>query len=261
MTIKEAPSQEPILNYRGIEIKGVDHLSSIGILTSQDVTDLLGKLPEGYFNHIPLGAIVFEPYKFYSARRDDEVIYTKEVDLLSTDEIIARKRGVTRWNRVIEDGVAVATDGKVTIHIFSPENWDDQQDIEQDRNTALYTLAHEIGHTIWQTIVYGKGMLGSLTERGISLPSQRLDTHVDYMAFIDDWMTLVESNLPRYSDYKDVFLQENQSDGTGTIHYTDDELSRQEDFAIAHEYLLHWNNLAQLDATRNNILARLHEKL
>lgn len=107
------PPEQPF-SYKGILVNGIHEKS----ITRRDITNLLDRLPQGYFRAVPLGEIDFKPYKMFSVERDGKVIYTKEDGLKKTDNVIARKRGVTHWNSRMEDDIVVPTDGKMTIKIF-----------------------------------------------------------------------------------------------------------------------------------------------
>lgn len=245
--------------HRGIVIKGVDFLEQQGILTRKDVTELINRLPDGYFEQVPLGEIDFEPYKMFSIEREGKVIYVKEDELHPTDAIIARKRGVTSWNSRMENNIIVPTDGKMTVRVFSPLNWNNKEDKQFDKDTALYSLAHELSHTIWQAVVYFPGIIKELNRVGISSPCSQNITNL--LVFINEWKTLPESQLQRYLDYKDVFIRENKSDAEGHLETTLDDLSKQEDFATSYEHFLYWRNLQNLDQQRFAIHKTIHDKI
>lgn len=248
--------------HRGIVIKGVDYLEQKGILTHKDVTDLLDRLPEGYFRTVPLREIDFEPYKMYSIERNGKIIYAKENDIQSTDTIIARKRGVNHWNSKMEGDIVVPTDGKITIRIFSPLDWENKNDKQLDKNIALYSLAHELGHTIWNAIVYLPGIFEELHRLGIPFPCS--EEAAKLLPFIEQWKLLPESALQRYIDYKDVFTIEHKSE---TIHLkshlkpTIDDLAKQEDFATSYEHFLYWQNLQILDERRFILQEKIYNAL
>ncbi|MEI6691034.1 MAG: hypothetical protein WCL07_04805, partial [bacterium] len=77
------------------------------------------------------------------------------------------------------------------------------------------------------------------------------------------WKTLEESNLPRYIEYKPSFISEGKrvSEGGGYTATKDSELSIQEDFAIAHEYLLFSKDLEHQDPMRYDILSFFYQML
>lgn len=252
-------SHEQLFLHRGIVIKGVDYLEQQGILTRKDVTELIDRLPDRYFEQVPLGEIDFEPYKMFSIEREGKVIYVKEDELRPTDAIIARKRGVTRWNSKMEDDIALPTDGKMTVKVFSPLNWDNKEDKQYDKDTALYSLAHELGHTIWQAVVYLPGIIKELNRLGVPSPCSQNITNL--LGLITEWKTLPESQLQRYLDYKDVFVRENKSDAGGHLETTLDDLSKQEDFATSYEHFLYWRNLQNLDQQRFAIHKTIHDRI
>lgn len=253
-----APAEQSFI-YKGIEINGIDQLEEHGTLTRQDVTDLIDRLPEAYFKKIPLGTINFEPYKMFSVERDGKVLYVKEADISPSDTIIARKRGVTHWNSKMVDTVAVPTDGKMTISIFSPINWDGRNDRHLDHNTALYSLAHELGHTVWGAIIYGPGIFGELQRLGVPLPCSQ--DAVKLLPLIEKWKSLPVSTMQRYQDYKDVFSREHDSDSTGYLKASLDELSNEEDFTISCEFYLFWQNLQNIDQQRHQVLQDVFQGL
>lgn len=261
---KNAPEHSHLPNefsfsHKGIEIIGINFLEEKGILTRKDVTELIDGLPTGYFSEIPLGTINFLPYRLFSVERDGKILYIKDDELLTTDKIIARKRGNNRWNQKMVKNIAVPTDGKMTINIFSPENWDDKQDKQIDKNTALYALAHELGHTIWGTIIYGPGIFDNLKKMKVPIPCST--NAINYLPFIERWKNLQESTIKAYLDYKAIVAKEDKSDSTGYVERSLEVLFKEEDFAISYGHFLFWKNLANLDQQRFKINDELFNEM
>lgn len=245
--------------HRGIEIEGVGALAERGVLLQGDVTAQIDKLPQRFFSDVPLGKIIFLPNSMFSIERDGQVIYIEENGLLPTDRVIARKRAVTGWNRELKDGAMVPTDGKMTIKIFSTDDWDGKADRQLDKDTALYALDHEFGHAIWGAIVYAPGIFDELDRRGIPLPSSRNAS--DLRDFIERWNSLPESSLPRYKDYREIFAQEHKNDATGYKERSLEELSKEEDFGISLENYFYWENLQGMDSERFTAIHSLMERM
>lgn len=253
--LKDVSAHEQPFVYKGIEINGIEHLEESGTLTRKDITDLIDRLPEAYFSKVPLGTINFEPYKMFSVERGGKVLYVKEEDMQATDTLIARKRAVTHWNSKMVDDVAVPTNGKMTIRIFSPVNWNGRNDRQLDHNTALYSLAHELGHTVWGAIIYGPGIFSELKRLGVPFPCSQDATKL--LPLIEKWKSLPESTMERYVDYQKVFSREHESDSTGYLKSTLNDLSKEEDFTISCEHFIFWQNLQTIDAERNTQLTNM----
>lgn len=248
--------QESSFKYNGLEVKGVQLLHEKAILTQHDVTQLLDRLPEGYFQYVPVSSIIFEPYKMFSVIRNGQVIYAKDTELLPTDKIIARKRGETTWNGREENGQMVATDGKMKIQIFSPKNWDDKNDPQIDKDTGLYSLAHEIGHSSWGAIAIGPAIWEGMRGRGMTAPI--IHPNINKLrVLINMWRDLPESRLERFHEYSVIFQQDAKIDRNSEEEMK--QLTEEEDFAISHENYLYWQNLADQDPERFETLDTIYQ--
>lgn len=138
------------ITYRGVAIEGLDSLEAAGVTSREEVFALINQLPEEYFTLAQVEKIIFTSEAYFTVKRNDTVVVIPEHERQTTDVVLRRARGMTTFNSELIDGQRLATNGKQTITIFSPKNWG----AEKDADVVLYSLAHEIGHSTWNAIVY-----------------------------------------------------------------------------------------------------------
>jgi hypothetical protein len=244
------PVQET--RYRGIRLAGLENLAANN-LELADVRQLLDRLPEKLWRYVPLAEINFTPFKFFSIEREGQTQYVREPDLMPTDEIIARKRGASHY---LTDATGYQ-DGRRGITVFSTQNWEDRHDPQLDKDTALYTMAHEIGHAIYVSIVKQESFNQLTRQRGLEPPLSGKTLGKFKFLIENIWANNPPSQLPRFLDYAPIVLREMKRTDEDMADVTDQNLLWEEDFAVSMEHFLYWQNLKEQDLNRHGQIEAL----
>lgn len=258
VTPKEHESSAEFL-YKGVKVTGVDFLEKSGTLNKTDVVALLDKFPEGYYRFVPLGEIAFTPYQMFSVNRDGETKFVKDSEREPTDIVKRRLRGLSQWNLTFKNGVYRPTDGLMTAKIFSPVDWEGKPEGQTDKDIAMYTLSHEMGHSYWALMTTALGNFAYLYQHGLPLP--REVSPVNWSAFTKAWAGLPENQLKRYQDYLPIFTEEMKRKEEGLDVPSFEEVRPNEDFAVSCEHMYYWQDLQDQDPTRYEFMKYMEQFL